>query len=33
MPAEGQLFLGVNDSRLADNTGSFRVTIERSPAR
>jgi hypothetical protein len=33
MPAEGQLFLEVNDSRLADNTGSFRVTIERSPAR
>ena len=33
MPAAGQLFLGVNDGRLADNTGSFRVTIQRSPAR
>jgi hypothetical protein len=33
MPAEGLLFLGVNDGRLSDNTGSFRVTIERSPAR
>ncbi len=33
MPAAGQLFLGVNDSRLADNTGSFRVTIQRSPDR
>ena len=33
MPAAGQLFLGVNDGRLADNTGSFRVTIQRSPGR
>lgn len=33
MPAAGQLFLGVNDGRLADNTGSFRVSIQRSPAR
>jgi hypothetical protein len=33
MPAAGQLFLGINDGRLADNTGSFRVTIQRSPGR
>ena len=32
MPAAGQLFLGINDGRLADNTGSFRVTVQRSPA-
>ena len=33
MPAAGQLFLGVNDSRPADNTGAFRVSIQRSRAR
>ena len=33
MPAAGQLFLGINDGRPADNTGSFRVTVNRSPAR
>ena len=33
MTADGQLFLGVNDGRLADNTGSFRVAVQRSPAR
>lgn len=29
-PASGQLFLGVNDSDLNDNTGEFRVEITRS---
>ena len=33
MPAAGQLFLGINDGRPADNTGSFRVTVKRTPAR
>jgi hypothetical protein len=33
MPAAGQLFLGVNDSKPADNTGAFRVSIQRSPIR
>ena len=33
MPAAGQLFLGVNDDHLGDNTGSFRVTVQRSPGR
>jgi len=30
MPADGQLFLGVNDSDPADNQGSFRVEIQRA---
>lgn len=29
MPANGHLFLGVNDDAVGDNTGSFSVTIER----
>lgn len=29
-PASGQLFLGVNDGHLNDNTGDFRVEITRS---
>jgi hypothetical protein len=29
-PASGQLFLGINDSNVADNEGSFQVTIQRS---
>jgi len=29
MPANGQLFLGVNDSILTDNGGNFFVTISR----
>jgi hypothetical protein len=33
MPAAGQLFLGVNDSKPADNTGTFRVSIQRPPIR
>lgn len=31
-PAAGQLFLGVNDGQLEDNTGEFRVEITRSGA-
>ena len=33
MPAAGQLFLGINDDHLADNTGGFRVNIQRSSRR
>jgi hypothetical protein len=33
MPANGQLFLGINDDGFADNAGSFQVTIQRSGAR
>ena len=29
MPAGGQLFLGINDDLVADNTGNFTVTISR----
>jgi hypothetical protein len=29
MPANGQLFLGINDDILNDNTGDFFVTISR----
>jgi hypothetical protein len=29
MPGNGQLFLGINDDVLADNTGDFYVTISR----
>lgn len=29
-PGTGQLFLGINDSHVADNSGSFQVTVERS---
>jgi hypothetical protein len=29
-PASGQLFLGINDDQLNDNTGEFRVEITRS---
>lgn len=29
-PAAGQLFLGVNDSHLPDNSGAFQVEIQRS---
>ena len=29
MPANGQLFLGINDDVLTDNTGDFYVTISR----
>ena len=31
MPANGQLFLGVNDDHLADNTGDFNVVVRRTP--
>jgi hypothetical protein len=30
MPAAGQLFLGVNDDQVGDNTGEFRVEISRA---
>jgi hypothetical protein len=30
-PANGQLFLGVNDSNVSDNDGSFQVSIQHTP--
>jgi len=30
MPANGELFLGLNDDHYADNSGGFRVTIQRT---
>jgi hypothetical protein len=33
MPANGQLFLGINDDNVADNQGGFRVEISRSTRR
>jgi hypothetical protein len=33
MPASGQLFLGVNDNNLTDNSGEFRVEITRGRVR
>jgi hypothetical protein len=30
-PGSGQLFLGINDSNVSDNEGSFQVTVDRSP--
>lgn len=33
MPAAGQLFLGINDDDVNDNSGGFRVTIQRSSRR
>jgi hypothetical protein len=33
MPAAGQLFLGINDDNVGDNTGGFRVRITRSTRR
>ena len=32
MPASGQLFLGINDDNLTDNSGEFRVEITRNSA-
>ena len=32
-PANGQLFLGINDDHVADNQGGFRVNIQRSARR
>ncbi len=29
-PAAGQLFLGINDSNVSDNQGSYQVEIQRS---
>jgi hypothetical protein len=31
-PGSGQLFLGINDSNVSDNDGSFQVSVERSGA-
>jgi hypothetical protein len=33
MPANGQLFLGINDDHVGDNSGGFRVNIRRSNRR
>ncbi len=33
MPANGQLFLGINDDHVNDNEGGFRVAIQRSTRR
>jgi hypothetical protein len=33
MPAAGQLFLGINDDHVADNSGGFRVELRRSANR
>lgn len=30
-PANGQLFLGINDSNVSDNDGSFQVSIDHTP--
>ena len=29
MPADGQLYLGINDDEVADNRGEFVVTTQR----
>jgi hypothetical protein len=33
MPAAGQLFLGINDDHVADNSGGFRVNVQRAGRR
>jgi hypothetical protein len=33
MPANGQLFLGINDDHVSDNQGGFRVNIQRQSRR
>lgn len=33
MPADGQLFLGVNDDALGDNSGQFNVSVQRRSRR
>jgi hypothetical protein len=33
MPANGVLFLGINDDHHADNSGELRVQVERGRAR
>ena len=33
MPANGQLFLGINDDHVGDNSGGFRVQIQRASRR
>jgi hypothetical protein len=33
MPANGQLFLGINDDHVGDNQGGFRVNIQQQTRR
>jgi hypothetical protein len=33
MPADGQLFLGINDDNVSDNQGGFRVNVQRTRRR
>jgi len=33
MPANGQLFLGINDDHVGDNQGGYRVTVQRTNSR
>jgi hypothetical protein len=33
MPANGQLFLGINDDHVGDNGGGYRVTVQRTNSR
>ena len=33
MPADGQLFLGINDDHVGDNQGGYRVVIQRTTRR
>lgn len=33
MPAAGQLFLGINDDNVGDNSGGFRVNVQRASRR
>jgi len=33
MPANGQLFLGINDDHVGDNSGGYRVTVTRGTTR
>jgi PA-IL-like protein len=33
MPANGQLFLGINDDHVGDNAGGYRVTVQRTNSR
>ncbi len=33
MPANGQLFLGINDDHVGDNQGGYRVTVQRTSSR
>jgi hypothetical protein len=33
MPANGQLFLGINDDHVGDNAGGYRVNVQRTNSR